>query len=76
LEPPAVLLPLTLHKHTRHGTYTMAFAQWISEETFKRVYRMVQHGDNRPLKAKPWLSSSLLPTIPLLMATGLVGTSC
>jgi hypothetical protein len=54
-ERPEVV-PLELSYHRRRQVFTLNFAPWISEKTFRKAYRkcqkVVQGGDNRRLKER------------------------
>jgi hypothetical protein len=47
-------VPLELSYHRRRRIFTLNFAPWISEKTFRKAYRkcqkVVQGGDNRRMK--------------------------
>jgi len=54
-ERPEVV-PLELSYHRRRRVFTLNFAPWISEKTFRKAYRkcqkVVQGGDNRRMKER------------------------
>jgi len=54
-ERPKVV-PLELSYHRRRRVFTLNFAPWISEKTFRKAYRkcqkVVQGGDNRRMKER------------------------
>jgi hypothetical protein len=49
-------VPLELSYHRRRRIFTLNFAPWISEKTFRKAYRkcqkVVQGGDNRRMKER------------------------
>jgi hypothetical protein len=49
-------VPLELSYHGGRGVFTLNFAPWISEKTFRKAYRkcqnVVQGGDNRRMKER------------------------
>src|SRR5215217_2481992 len=50
------VVPLQLSYHRRRRVFTLNFAPWISEKTFRKAYRkcqkVVQGGDNRRMKER------------------------
>src|SRR5215207_1758484 len=50
------VVPLQLSYHRRRRVFTLNFAPWISEKTFRKAYRkcqkVVQGGDNRRIKER------------------------
>jgi hypothetical protein len=50
------VIPLELHYHRYRRRFTLTFAPWISEATYRRAYRGARDhllmGDNRPLSKK------------------------
>ncbi len=50
-EPPK-FTSLRIHTDAASGAYTLTFAPWISEKTFRRAYRQLHTSDNRPLSTK------------------------
>jgi len=50
------VMPLQLSYHRRRRVFTLNFAPWISEKTFRKAYRkcqkVVQGGDNRRMKER------------------------